>query len=106
MVDNGFLDTHIEEKDKWYTVTYTMKLNTEYETLYPVYHLYMYICSIDCLCSFFSSSLFLSRWYNKPVSVLDLPSPITVNCHVTCSDATKVLSDNGIDQLPVVGDNR
>ena len=67
-----------------------------------------YAQSIVCVlnCSFFSSSLFLSRWYNKPVSVLDLPSPITVNCHVTCSDATKVLSDNGIDQVPVVGDNR
>lgn len=58
MVDKGYMDTAVEEKDKW--------------------------------------------WYNQPVSVLQLCSPITVQSDVTCSNAIKILSDNCIDQIPVV----
>ena len=42
------------------------------------------------------------RWFYQAVSVLDLSTPITVETDVTCADATKILSDNGIDQIPVV----
>ena len=42
------------------------------------------------------------RWFYQTVSVLDLSTPITVETDVTCADATKILSDNGIDQIPVV----
>ena len=38
----------------------------------------------------------------QAVSVLDLSTPITVETDVTCADATKILSDNWIDQIPVV----
>ena len=48
-------------------------------------------------------SLLLSlRWFYQAVSVLDLSTPITVETDITCADATKILSDNGIDQIPVV----
>ena len=42
------------------------------------------------------------RWFYQTVSVLDLSTPITVETDITCADATKILSDNGIDQVPVV----
>ena len=42
------------------------------------------------------------RWFYQTVSVLDLSTPITVETDVTYADATKILSDNGIDQIPVV----
>ena len=42
------------------------------------------------------------RWFYQTVSVLDLSTPITVETDVTCADATKILSDNGIDQIPVI----
>ena len=42
------------------------------------------------------------RWFYQTVGVLDLSTPITVETDVTCTDATKILSDNGIDQIPVV----
>lgn len=48
------------------------------------------------------ASLLLCRWYYKTVSSLDLHSPITVDSNVTCADATKILTEHGIDQIPVV----
>ena len=44
----------------------------------------------------------ISQVVYQTVCVLDLSTPITVETDVTCADATKILSDNGIDQIPVV----
>ena len=42
------------------------------------------------------------RWWNKPVSVLELSPPVTVQSDVSCSNTIKVLGTESFDQVPVV----
>lgn len=44
-------------------------------------------------------------WHDKPVSALDLPSPVTVQPDVTVKDTLHTMSTKGYDQLPVVEAN-
>lgn len=41
-------------------------------------------------------------WHEKPVGVLDLPSPVTILPDVPVKDAVTVMRSGGYDQLPVV----
>lgn len=45
------------------------------------------------------------RWWNKPVSVLELLTPVTVQSDVSCGDAIKTLGAGQLDQVPVVNDD-
>ena len=86
----GYMETAVDKTVKWlYTCTCTC---ISYECVFLKLNKH-FICVI----------LLLSlRWFYQTVSVLDLSTPITVETDVTCADATKILSDNGIDQIPVV----
>lgn len=88
IVNMGYMETAVDKIVKWLD-TCTCK-SCGYVFLKLNKH---FICVI----------LLLSlRWFYQTVSVLDLSTPITVETDVTCADATKILSDNGIDQIPVV----
>jgi cystathionine beta-synthase len=43
-------------------------------------------------------------WSDRPVSELQLNTPITVAATVTCSECVDILNKNGYDQLPCVND--
>lgn len=44
-------------------------------------------------------------WSDQSVSVLELPTPLTVSPHLTCADAIETMKRHGYDQLPVVTEN-
>ena len=93
MVNMGYMETAVDEKDKWLdtcTCNHVGMCSWNWHTRKMI-ELYMYMILPLSL-----------RWFYQTVGVLDLSTPITVETDVTCTDATKILSDNGIDQIPVV----
>ena len=76
MVEKGYLtdESVVEEKDKWYqTLT----------------HILSSVILLSC------------RWWHQTVDMLDLSTPITVSDDTNCSEAIKIFSKEGIDQMPV-----
>lgn len=45
-------------------------------------------------------------WWSSPVSDIGLQAPVTITPAVTCKQAITILKDHGIDQLPVVDEEK
>jgi hypothetical protein len=48
--------------------------------------------------------IYCFRWWNLPVSSLDLRAPLTVTPTVTIQEALDLLNKEGFDQVPVVNE--
>lgn len=45
----------------------------------------------------------LYRWWNKPLTELDLSVPVTLKPDSTCYEAVKLLKDESVDYIAVIG---